>query len=221
LEFKVLELSLETNLFTLKHFSTLPLTGDDRPEMTAPNPPPSNQRSGRKWLQPVLIGVPALILNVVAYLLLPPDLVRHLGRWGYLSAFLLAGIANASVLLPIPYYPIIARLAQALNIWGVILAAAAGSALGESVAFLVGRTGKTALQTTRLYMWAQRQMKHPWRAAIVLFLLSAPPNPTFDIAGLLAGAMGIPLWLFLISVFLGRIIRMSLVAFAGLGLEWI
>jgi len=168
----------------------------------------------------LLIGTIALVLNGVAYLLLPPGLVAHLGRWGYVGAFALAGIANATVLLPIPYYPVIARLAQALNVWGVILAAAAGSALGELVAYFVGRTSRRAVQQTRVNRWMQRQMQKPWRAGLVLFALSAPPNPAFDVAGLLAGALGIPVWLFLVTVFLGRIIRMSLVAFAGLRLEW-
>jgi len=175
----------------------------------------------RKWAVPILIGGVALVLNVVLYFLLPPELVRRLGSLGYIGAFIVAGIANASVFVPIPYYPIIARLAQALNVWGVILAAAAGSALGESVAFFVGRSGRTAVRQTRVNGWMQRQMRGPWRAALVLFALSAPPNPFFDVAGLIAGALGVPLWLFLISIFIGRIVRMSLVAFAGLTLEWI
>jgi membrane protein YqaA with SNARE-associated domain len=131
----------------------------------------------------------------------------------------MAAVANATILIPVPYYPVIARLAQALNVWGVILAAAAGSALGESVAYFVGRSGKGVVQHSSFSDWIQRQMRNKWRAALVLFLLSAPPNPAFDVAGLLAGAFGLPLWVFLISVFLGRIIRMGLVAFAGLTLN--
>ncbi len=172
------------------------------------------------WLS-IAIGFAALVLNVIAYIMLPNDVVAHLGRLGYLGAFVVAAIANATVFIPVPYYPVIARLAQVLNVWGVILAAAAGSALGESVAFLVGRSGRSAVQQTRINNWIQRQMRHPWRAGLVLFAFSAPPNPAFDVAGLLAGAFGVPLWLFLVSVFLGRIVRMSLVAFAGLAFDWL
>jgi membrane protein YqaA with SNARE-associated domain len=131
----------------------------------------------------------------------------------------MAAIANATILIPVPYYPVIARLAQALNVWGIILAAAAGSTIGESVAYFVGRTGKGVVQQSSLNDWIQRQMHHKRRAALLLFALSAPPNPAFDVAGLLAGAFGMPLWVFLVSVFLGRIIRMGLVAFAGLSLN--
>jgi membrane protein YqaA with SNARE-associated domain len=173
------------------------------------------------WWRPILIGLGAVILNVAAYLLLPRRLIARLGMFGYIGAFAVAAIANATVLIPVPYYPIIARLAQALDIWGVVIAAAAGSAIGESVAFFVGRSGKAIVQQTKMNDWIKRQMQHPWRAALVLFGLSAPPNPAFDVAGLLAGAFGIPLWLFLVSVFCGRIIRMSLVAFVGLSFDWI
>jgi membrane protein YqaA with SNARE-associated domain len=115
----------------------------------------------------------------------------------------------------------IARLAQTLDIWGVILAAAAGSAIGESTAFLVGRSGKGIVQRSTMNDWIQKQMRHRWRAPIVLFALSAPPNPVFDVSGLLAGAFDVPLWLFLVAVFSGRIIRMTLVAFAGLSFAYI
>ena len=181
-----------------------------------------NVRKKRRglWLS-IAIGFAALVLNVIAYVMLPNDVVAHLGRLGYLGAFVVAAIANATVFIPVPYYPVIARLAQVLNVWGIILAAAAGSALGETVAYLVGRTGRSAVQQTRINNWMQRQMRHPWRAGVVLFAFSAPPNPAFDVAGLLAGAFGVPLWLFLVSVFLGRIVRMSLVAFAGLAFDWL
>lgn len=177
------------------------------------------ERWWRRWWKPISIGFAAIVLNVLAYYVLPPRFVHRLGFMGYLGAFVVAAIANATVLVPVPYYPVIARLAQVLNVWGVIIAAAAGSALGESVAYLVGRSGKEIMQETRVSGWMQRQMRHPWRAWLVLFALAAPPNPAFDVVGLLAGALDIPLWLFLSSVFLGRIIRMSLVAFGGIMLE--
>ncbi len=176
----------------------------------------------RLWWKPILIGAAALVLNLLAYLLLPPSLLTRLGRLGYLGAFGIAALANATVLVPVPYYPIIIRLAQALNVWGVVLAAAAGSTLGECVAFFVGCSSHGAIEETRVNNWIERQMQRPWRAGLVLFVLAALPNPAFDVAGLLAGAFGLPLWLFLLPVFLGRIVRMALLGFVGLNIEgWI
>ncbi len=185
-------------------------------------PIPSSEASARqrwkRWIRPGLAGAAVVFLNILAYILIPVDVLQRAGAFGYVGAFITAAIANASVVVPVPYYPVIARLAQALDVWGVVLAAAAGSALGESVAFFVGRMGRAAAEETRFYRWVRRQLQQPWRAALALFILSAPPNPAFDVAGLLAGALGVPLWMFLSAVFLGRMIRMALVALVGVGL---
>lgn len=198
--------------------SLLPST----PQSSSASQQASQSSPGKsRWLRPAAIGVGAIGLNGLAYLLLPPHVLNRLGAFGYMSAFGVAGIANASVVIPVPYYSIIARLAQTpvLDVRGVVIAAAAGSALGELVAFLVGRAGKEIASETRFYRWVQTQMQHPSRTMLILFLLSAPPNPAFDVAGLLAGALGIPMWMFLIPVFLGRIVRMGLVALVGTGLH--
>lgn len=169
----------------------------------------------RNWLRPLLIGLALVLVNVLIYLLLPPDLVEQMGNFGYLGAFLSALLANASVVIPVPYYPLLIRLGQAFDPAWVTLLAAAGSTIGELTAFYVGRSGRGAFENTRFYQWVQRQLSHPWRAPLVLFGLSAVPNPAFDVAGLLAGAMGIPLWLFCATVFPGRIIRMATVIWFG------
>src|SRR5262249_27199700 len=94
-------------------------------------------------------------------------------------------------------------------------AGAVGSALGESVAFFIGRSGRTIAEETRFYGWVKQQLRHPWRAFVVLFGLAAPINPAFDVAGLAAGALGVPYWLFFTAVFMGRLIRFWLIALAG------
>jgi membrane protein YqaA with SNARE-associated domain len=168
----------------------------------------------RRMLRPVLIGLLAVIFNIVVYLL-PID-YSAFGNYAYLGVFLITAIANATVIVPVPYIPIIARIAaQSDNLGLVILAGALGSALGESVAFFIGRSGRGLVQETRLYRWVHGQIRHPWRAFVVLVLLAAPPNPAFDVAGLTAGAVGLPYWLFLTAVFLGRIVRIGLIALAG------
>lgn len=169
----------------------------------------------RAWLRPAVIAVIAVVLNIVAYLIIPPDLARRLGALGYLGVFLITLISNATIVIPIPYFGLVAALAPGLNIAGVGIAGALGSVIGESAGFAVGRSGRGALENTRFYRWVQRQLEHPWRAFAVLFLLSAPPNPAFDIAGVTAGAMGLPFWLFATAVFLARLVRFSVIALLG------
>lgn len=178
---------------------------------------PAEQASPRwpAWLRPTLIAMLAVALNVLAYYLIPPDFARRLGAFGLLGVFIVTFVANATVIVPVPYIGLIVRMAQIMDVGGVVLAGALGSAMGESVAFFVGRAGRETVNDTRLYRWVQRQMERPWRAFIVLFLLAAPPNPAFDVAGLTAGAMGLPFWLFFSAVFLGRIVRIALFALGG------
>ncbi len=184
------------------------------------NPPPE-PTAWRRWQRPLLVGILLTIVNVLLYLLLTPAWLEQLGHWGYAGAFVVAAIANATVIVPVPYFPLIARMGQVFDPEGIILAAAAGSAVGESVAFFVGRAGQATVVDTRLYRWLQRQLRHRWRAALVLFLLAAPPNPAFDVAGLLAGALGLSLRVFLLAVFLGRILRMTLFVLVGIRIEHI
>lgn len=191
------------------------LTSDSNPERAAIVPLNPNKR--RSLARAIAIGLIAVVLNVLAYYLLPPDLAKRLGGFSYLGVFLITLVANATTIVPTPYIPIVACMAaQSDNLPLLIVAGALGSALGESVAFLIGRSGQAVFKDTRLYRWVHRQMQHPWRAFGVLFLFSAPPNPAFDVAGLTAGALGLPYWLFFTAVFLSRMIRIALIALLGI-----
>ena len=169
-----------------------------------------------------LILIAALGLNL-AVLMIPIPWIEGLrghGTLAYLAAFGITALANASVIVPIPYPGLIALLARALGSpFGIAIAGAAGSTLGETTAFIVGRAGKTAVEDTRFYRWIKHQLRTPLRAFIILFLLSAPPNPFFDVAGLTAGSLGVPFWIFATATFLGRILKMLF--FAGLGQQFL
>ena len=174
-------------------------------------------RRARYWRLAALV-VAAIGLNVLV-LFIPPSWIEGLRGYnvlGYLVAFGVTALANASVVVPIPYPGVIAQLARVLgNPVGVALAGAAGSTLGETTAFLIGRAGRGVVEDTRFYRWLKPQLRSPTRAFVVLFLLSAPPNPFFDVAGLTAGSLGVSFRIFLVATFLGRIIK--LLIFAGLG----
>jgi len=169
----------------------------------------------RSWIRPILVAAIAIVLNIIAYLMIPPDLAYRLGSLGYIGVFLITLISNATIVVPIPYFGLVAALSPGLSMVGVGIAGALGSVIGESVSFFVGRSGRGVVEQTRFYRWVQRQLEHPWRAFVVLFALSAPPNPAFDVAGLTAGAMGLPYWIFLSAVFLARLVRFGIVAFFG------
>ncbi|NJN16305.1 MAG: VTT domain-containing protein [Oscillochloris sp.] len=176
------------------------------------SPPP------QRWWRLIVIGILLTLVNIAVYVLIPPQVLEQLGSFGYLGAFGSAALANATVLVPVPYYPLLLRLSQSFNPFGVGLAAAAGSVIGELTAYYVGRSGRGVFARTRFYTWVHRQLSHPWRAPFALFMLSAPPTPLFDVAGLLAGALGIRLWIFMLATFLGRLVRMAIVVLFGIAI---
>jgi uncharacterized membrane protein YdjX (TVP38/TMEM64 family) len=169
-----------------------------------------------------LMLIAALGLNLVV-LMIPLTWIEGLrghGTLAYLAAFAITALANASVIVPIPYPGLIALLARVMGSpFDIAIAGAAGSTLGETTAFIVGRVGKTAVEDTRFYRWLKHQLRTPLRAFVILFLLSAPPNPFFDVAGLTAGSLGVPFWIFAVATFLGRILKMLF--FTGLGQQFL
>lgn len=175
----------------------------------------------RFWRLAILL-IAALGLNLLV-LAIPRAWIEGLrgsGAWGYLAAFGITALANASVVVPVPYPGLIALLASVMNdAVGVSIAGAAGSTVGETTAFFVGRAGRRVIEDTRFGRWLQRELRTPLRAWIVLFLLSAPPNPFFDVAGLTAGSLGVSFPIFFTATFAGRIIK--LLFFAGLGQEFL
>ena len=56
---------------------------------------------------------------------------------------------------------------------------------------------------------------------IILFL-ALIPNPAFDLAGITAGALGMPMWRFLAYCWLGKVGKMLVFAYSGATLfEWL
>ena len=169
----------------------------------------------RRWLSPILLGLLVTVANIGIYWLNID--YRVFGAFAYLGVFIVTLVANATTIVPVPYITIVACIAAQSNSLALVaVAGALGSALGESVAFFIGRSGRAIAEETRFYGWVKQQLRHPWRAFLVLFALAAPINPAFDVAGLAAGALGVPYWLFFTAVLLGRLIRFWLLALAGM-----
>lgn len=160
-----------------------------------------------------VLGFAALIALNVALFYAPID-YGGLGAFAYAGAFLITLLANAAVVVPVPYIPIVGHIAQtAGSPLAVVLIAALGSALGESVAFSVGRV-ETDLFTGR--GWYERLrgfFRHEWRAFLFLLVFAMPLNPFFDVGGLAAGALGIRFRTFFAAVLLGRVVRFATIAY--------
>lgn len=170
-------------------------------------------------VQKVFAVVAVLAMNVALFV--APFDYTVLGGLAYPGAFLLTFIANAAVVVPVPYVPILAHIAQtAGSTVLVVLLAASGSALGECVAFAVGRVEKDLFEGHGWFERLRRFFAHPRRAAIALFLFAAPLNPVFDVGGAVAGAVGVPFRTFFAAVFLGRIVRFTILAYIAINFDF-
>ena len=157
------------------------------------------------------------LVGINVLLFIAPFDYQVLGALAYPGAFLVTLIANAAVVVPVPYIPIVAHIAQTAGVPVlVVLAASFGSALGECVAFAVGRVEKELFEGHAWVERIRRFFAHPRRTALFLFFFAIPLNPVFDVGGLGAGALGVPFRTFLIAVWLGRIVRFAILAYIAI-----
>jgi uncharacterized membrane protein YdjX (TVP38/TMEM64 family) len=132
---------------------------------------------------------------------------------GYPGVFLLSLVANASIILPVPGVLVTSTMGAILNPFWVAVAAGTGSALGELTGYLAGYSGRSVAARNewndRIENWIKRY--GDW-AVLILAII---PNPAFDMVGIFAGALKMPLWRFLLWCWLGKIIKMMAFAYGG------
>jgi membrane protein DedA with SNARE-associated domain len=156
-----------------------------------------------------LIGVVAITVYVFS-------IREHVGQFaglGYPGIFLVALLANATVLLPAPGVAVIYAMGAIFNPFGVGLAAGTGGAIGELSSYLAGFSGQAVVERTDIY----NRIK-PWvdkYGGWAILVLSAIPNPFFDVAGIAAGIAKMPIRIFLFFTLIGQLIKMTLFALAG------
>ena len=175
---------------------------------------PENHSSPR-WLRSRLL--PALSLLVVIAITVGIFCYRsqlaELGGYGYLGAFLISVIGNATIVLPIPGMLIIFALGAVFQPLLVGLASGVGAAIGEITGYVVGYSGRSIVQRSKLYAgmvdWVKR-----W-GVVAIFIFTVVPFFPFDLVGIAAGALRYPFWKFLLVCWLGRTLLYIGVALSG------
>jgi uncharacterized membrane protein YdjX (TVP38/TMEM64 family) len=179
--------------------------------------------------QPKRSGVLTNILRILALLAVVAitvsiysirDRVEEFAAYGYPGIFLVALMANATIFLPAPGVAVVFAMGNVFNPLGVALAAGTGGALGELSGYLAGFSGQAMIENTHIY-----DRIHPWVVKYgiwAIIVLSAIPNPFFDIAGVTAGIAKMSLRRFLLACWIGQLIKMALFAYAGFySLDWL
>ena len=153
------------------------------------------------------------VVAITIYIFSIRDRVEQFAAFGYPGIFLIALLANATVLLPAPGVAVIYAMGAIFNPLGVGLAAGTGGAIGELSGYLAGFSGQAVVERTSAY----NRIK-PWvdkYGGWAIMVLSAIPNPFFDIAGIAAGIAKMPIQTFLLFTWIGQLIKMTLFALAG------
>jgi membrane protein YqaA with SNARE-associated domain len=146
--------------------------------------------------------------------------IEGLESYGYLGAFLIPLFCCATIIVPVPGLIIVFTLGAVLNPFLVGLISGVGGTIGEMSGYLLGYSGRATIENVNLYQRVEYSMKR-W-GAVPIFILALIPNPLFDVAGAVAGALRFPVWKFLLYGGAGRIIKHTFVAFAGAwGMEFI
>lgn len=141
------------------------------------------------------------------------DQAEELAVYGYPGIFVLSFLAYATVLLPAPGVAVVFTMGSIFNPLGVALAAGSGAALGELSGYLAGFSGQAVVERADVYERLTRWMKK--NGSLTVFLLAAIPNPFFDLAGLAAGSLKMPVVRFFIFCWMGEVVKMGIFAFAG------
>jgi membrane protein YqaA with SNARE-associated domain len=167
------------------------------------------------WIKAALPLTLAILVSVSVIILITAlgDHIEDLKGYGYLGAFVIGFLANATVILPAPSMAFTAALGGVLNPLLVGIAAGTGEALGEITGYLAGLSGNAVIENRAFYESVQRYMER--YGAWVFFVLAAIPNPLFDIVGIAAGMVRFPIVGFLLSVWVGKTFKAIFVAGAG------
>jgi len=102
------------------------------------------------------------------------------------------------------------------NPYWVALAAGCGAALGELTGYVAGFSGQGIIENKQWYARVTEWMKK--YGGLTVLVLAFIPNPIFDIAGMVAGALRMPLWKFLLFSWVGKTGKMLVFALGGAGL---
>ena len=195
-------------------------TEQTQPEAALTMQPPKITRADGVPLTPQKKALRLLLLLAVIALSLWLVTVREraaeLGQYGYPGIVLINAMASGTVLIPMPGVIVTYTLGGVFNPLLVGLAAAAGAALGELSGYVAGVSGRAVVENMHLYdRLLERMRRHTRATVLVLVIMAAIPNPAFDLVGIAAGTLRVPLPRFFLSAFAGNLVKMLAFAYAG------
>ena len=154
----------------------------------------------------------AIVIGLYFFAYRYPDKVTEFESYGYLGAFLISLVTNATVVLPVPGFVLFFALGAAFNPVLVGLTAGVGGTIGEMTAYLLGFSGRGVIKNVKFYDRAVIWLKK-W-GSLTVFVFALTPLP-FDVLGIAAGLLRFPVWKFFIACLAGKTILYIVLALAG------
>jgi uncharacterized membrane protein YdjX (TVP38/TMEM64 family) len=179
-------------------------------EDTASAPAPA---APNRWTAVIRIAVLVFVLLITVLLLVNRDKIQDLEQYGYPGLFLLTLLSSATVLVPVPGVLITSAMGAVFNPFWVAIVSGLGAGLGEISGYLAGFSGRGVMQKVKYH-----EKLEGWIAKygeITILVLAFIPNPVFDMAGMTAGVLKMPMWRFLIWCVLGKILKMLVFSYGG------
>ncbi|MGD0780167.1 MAG: VTT domain-containing protein [Dehalococcoidales bacterium] len=147
-----------------------------------------------------------------------PDKIDELKTYGYLGAFVISIILNATIILPVGNMAILMAIGATMPSPVIVgLVGGLGAAIGELTGYIAGRSGRDLVAKSKMFNRVESWVRK-W-GMLPIFIFSMVPF-FFDLVGIAAGALRIPLWKFFVPCWLGRtILYVVMVSIASLGLK--
>jgi membrane protein YqaA with SNARE-associated domain len=189
------------------------------PKETATTTPASGEGKGAGFTPAHALSL-ALAVAITAAVIIFRDELARFATYGYLGIFVISLVGNATVILPVPGLVAVFAGGTALNPWLVGLVAGVAQPIGELTGYLAGYGGGAVVENRQLYLKLRGWMER--HGFITILILATIPNPAFDMAGIIAGALRMPIWQFLLACFIGKTVKSLAVAWLGYqSIDWL
>jgi len=156
---------------------------------------PQRKRLSKRALNIIRIAVLLGVIILTIVLVINRDRIQALQGFGYPGIFVFSILANATILVPVPGVVFTSAMGAIFNPLYVSIAAGAGAAIGELSGYLAGFSGQAVVENTARYDRVVGWMRK--YGDVTVLLLAFIPNPLFDLAGMVAGVLKMPIWKFL------------------------
>ncbi|MDF1519625.1 MAG: VTT domain-containing protein [Brevefilum sp.] len=180
-------------------------------EISGPVSP--KKKLSKQTLNIIRVIVLLAVIALTVFLVIKREEIQALKAYGYPGIFLFSILANATIFVPVPGVMFTSAMGAVFNPLFVSIAAGAGAALGELSGYMAGFSGQAVVEDSERYQRVVRWMEK--YGDITILVLAFIPNPLFDLAGIIAGILKMPIWKFLIYCVIGKILKMMIFAYAG------